>query len=118
MTYCLRGGNMDQVQDLNFDDLINGDDLTVIDFSATWCGPCRMLKPILERVADRLTEVNFFNLDIDENEQIAKRYRIFSVPTLMCFRKGKKIDSLVGLNSFDDIVEFVNRCALVNVDDE
>ena len=94
---------MEQAQDLNFDDIIASDDLTVIDFSATWCMPCRMLKPILERVAEKLTDVNFYNLDIDENEEIAKRYRIFSVPTLVCFRKGKKIDSLVGLNNFEEI---------------
>ena len=109
---------MDQAQELNFDDLISGDELTVMDFSATWCMPCRMLKPILERVSEKLTDVNFYNLDIDENEDIAKRYRIFSVPTLVCFRKGKKIDSLVGLNSFDDIVAFINQCAMVDVDEE
>lgn len=108
---------MDQTQDFNFDDIISGDGLTVIDFSATWCMPCRMLKPIIERVAEKMNDVNFFNLDIDENEEIAKRYRIFSVPTLICFRKGKKIDSLVGLNSFDDIVAFINQCKKVNVDE-
>ena len=109
---------MDEVQELNFDDIINNQELTIIDFSATWCGPCRMLKPILERVAENMPDVNFYNLDIDENEDIAKRYRIFSVPTLLAFRKGKKIDGLVGLNSFDVIVDFVKRCALVNVDED
>ena len=109
---------MDQVQDINFDEIIGSEELTVIDFSATWCIPCKMLKPIMERVAEKLTDVNFFNLDIDENEEIAKRYRIFSVPTLVCFRKGKRIDSLVGLCSFDEIVDFVNQCAQVDVDAE
>ena len=80
--------------------------------------PCRLLAPILEQVADERTDVNFYNLDIDDNEDIAKRYRIFSVPTLVAFRDGKKVDSLVGLNSFDDITEFVNRCksAAINED--
>lgn len=109
---------MDELQDLKFDDIINGEKLTIIDFSATWCGPCRMLKPILERVANSLSDVNFYNIDIDDNEDIAKRYRIFSVPTLVAFRKGKKIDSLVGLNSADTIIEFVKRCASVNVDED
>ena len=108
---------MDQAQEFNFDDIIAGEDLTVIDFSATWCIPCRMLKPIIERVAEKMSDVNFFNLDIDENEDIAKRYRIFSVPTLVCFKKGKIVDSLVGLNSFDDIVSFVNQCKKANVDE-
>lgn len=101
---------MDSVTELDFDEIIGGDTLTIIDFSATWCMPCRLLAPILEEVADTRTDVNFYNLDIDDNEDIAKRYRIFSVPTLMAFKQGKMIDSLVGLNSFDEILEFVERC--------
>ena len=99
---------MDSVND--FDELINSEDLTIIDFSATWCMPCRMLTPILEQVADKVDYVSFYNLDIDENEEIAKRYRIFSVPTLMAFKQGKVIDSLVGLNSYEDVLDFVLRC--------
>lgn len=94
---------------LEFDDLINNETLTVVDFSATWCMPCRMLKPILEQVTEEFDDVDFFEIDIDDNEEIAKRYRIFSVPTLVCFKAGKKIDSLVGLNSHDDIVEFIRN---------
>lgn len=95
---------------LDFDEIINSEELTIIDFSASWCMPCRMLAPIVEQVADKMPNVNFYNIDIDDNEDIAKRYRIFSVPTLMAFREGKVIDSLVGLNSFDDVMEFVERC--------
>ena len=103
---------------LSFDDLINSEELVVIDFSATWCMPCRMLKPILERVAEKCSDASFYNVDIDQNEDVAKRYRIFSVPTLVCFKKGKKLDSLVGLNSFEDIVEFVERCQEMEVEED
>ena len=72
---------------------------------------------ILERVADTVTDVSFYNIDIDENEEIAKRYRIFSVPTLVCFKEGKKVDSLVGLNSFDEIVEFLEKCKETDIED-
>ena len=109
---------MNNVDDLEFDLLINDENLTVIDFSASWCMPCRMLKPILQRVADRCDYVSIYNVDIDENQEIAKRYRIFSVPTLVCFKKGKKIDSLVGLNTLEEIVDFIERCDEVEVDDE
>ena len=109
---------MDSVSELDFEEIIGGDTLTIIDFSATWCMPCRLLAPILEEVADEKTDVNFFNLDIDDNEEIAKRYRIFSVPTLMAFKNGKVIDSLVGLNSFEEILEFVERCDEVEEDEE
>lgn len=109
---------MDSVSELDFEEIIGGDTLTIIDFSATWCMPCRLLAPILEQVADTRTDVNFFNLDIDENEEIAKRYRIFSVPTLMAFKNGKVVDSLVGLNSFEEILEFVETCDAMEDEEE
>ena len=96
--------------ELQFDEIINSENLTIVDFSATWCMPCRMLMPIVEKLAEKLDYVNFYNIDIDENEEIAKRYRIFSVPTLMAFKQGKMIDSLVGLNSYDDVMDFILRC--------
>ena len=108
---------MNDITEVTFDELINNEGLTVIDFSATWCMPCRMLKPILERVADKMEDVSFYNLDIDDNEEIAKRYRIFSVPTLVCFRDGKKVDSLVGLNSYDEIIEFIEHCETADVEE-
>ena len=101
-----------------FEELIKGEDLTIIDFSATWCMPCRMLKPILEQVADKMSDVNFYALDIDENEEIAKRYRIFSVPTLVAFKEGVVIDSLVGLNSYDEVLDFVKQCVDAEVPEE
>lgn len=107
---------MDSTNELNFDDIINDECVTVIDFSAKWCMPCRMLKPILERVAEVETDVNLYNLDIDENEEIAKRYRVFSVPTLVAFKSGHKLDTLVGLNSLEQIVEFIENCKKIEID--
>ncbi len=95
------------VQD-EFDDLINRDELTVIDFFATWCMPCRMLRPILEKIETE-TNINIYEMDVQESEQIAMRYRIFSVPTLVCFKKGKKIDSLVGANPYEEVEAFIKR---------
>ena len=109
---------MDSVNELDFEEIINNEELTIIDFSATWCMPCRMLAPILEQVADKMDNVNFYNLDIDDNEDIAKRYRIFSVPTLLAFKEGKMIDSLVGLNSYEDVLNFVKRCEATDVSDK
>lgn len=94
----------------NFEETINGKDLVVVDFFATWCMPCRMLKPILEKVEKAIPAAKFCSLDIDQSAEIAKEYRIFSVPTLVCFREGKVVDSLVGLSSFDEVLEFVTRC--------
>ena len=109
---------MKVINEQEFEKAINSKKLVVIDFSASWCMPCRMLKPIMERVETKVKDVNFYNVDIDESEEVAKRYRIFSVPTLVAFRDGKKVDSMVGLNSNDDIIDFVNRCKTADVQDE
>ena len=109
---------MNSITELNFEEIIKAEGLTIVDFSATWCMPCRMLAPILAQVADKKDQVSFYNIDIDESEEIAKRYRIFSVPTLMAFKEGKVIDSLVGLNSFDEVMDFVNRCEVAEVPED
>lgn len=108
---------MEQLKTEKFDETINSNQLTVVDFSATWCMPCRMLKPILERVCEKMKDVKFYNLDIDDSEEIAKRYRIFSVPTIVCFKAGKKVDSMVGLCSADDIESFIENCKNAKVED-
>ena len=94
---------------------MGGKELTIIDFSASWCMPCRMLAPIINQVANTVTDVNFFNLDIDDSEDIAKRYRIFSVPTLLAFKEGKVLDTMVGLNSFEQVLDFVERAKIMEV---
>ena len=109
---------MDIINEENFDKTIKNQNLVIIDFFATWCMPCRMLSPIMERVEKAMQDVKFYSVDIDEGEEISKRYRIFSVPTLVAFRDGKKVDSLVGLNSYDDIIEFVNRCKTADINED
>ncbi len=101
---------MKELKEEDFDKTINSKKLTVVDFFATWCMPCRMLRPILERVEETVQSANFYSLDIDENEEVAKRYRVFSVPTVICFKSGEIVDSMVGLNSYDEVLDFVNRC--------
>ncbi|MCQ2564545.1 MAG: thioredoxin [Clostridia bacterium] len=103
---------MEEITSENFDEIINNKSMTVVDFSATWCMPCRMLKPILEKVETQFKDVKFYSLDIDESEDIAKRYRIFSVPSVLCFKDGKKVDAMVGLNPYDDVVEYIKNALI------
>ena len=81
----------------------------VVDFSATWCGPCRMLKPIMEEVETLLPDVKFYNVDVDDAEDVAKEYRIFSIPTIMIFKKGQVADTMVGFGTQDEILEFIDK---------
>ena len=79
----------------NFSDLTNHG-LVLVDFFATWCGPSKMLGPVLEDLASDRSEVEFDKVDIDKNENLAKSYGIMSVPTLMLFKDGQLIDQKVG----------------------
>ena len=107
---------MKHIKQEEFDEIINRDELTVIDFFATWCMPCRMLKPILEKIESERKDIKFYELDVQESEEIAMRYRIFSVPTIVCFRNGKKIDNLVGANPYDEVVAFLDRVNATKLD--
>ena len=88
---------------------IGTDKLVLIDFFATWCMPCRMLAPILEGVAEANKDIDVCKLDIDESNELAREYRVFSVPTLILFKNGKAVDHLVGLNSVDAINDFIAK---------
>ena len=101
---------MEELNQTNFKQSVKNKTLTIVDFYATWCMPCRMLKPIMERVEDKRDDIKFFSVDISANEEIAKQYKIFSVPTLVAFKDGKVLDTLVGLNSYDAILEFIENC--------
>ena len=74
----------------NFNDIINGNQLTLVDFFATWCGPCKQMHPVLEQLkASEGENLRIIKLDVDKNEALANAYRIQSVPTLMLFRNGE-----------------------------
>ena len=74
----------------NFDSIINENRPVIVDFHAVWCGPCKTQSPILKQIADELGErVKVIKIDVDQNQMIASRYQIQSVPTLMIFKNGE-----------------------------
>ncbi len=78
---------MKRMEKLN--EIINGSQLTLVDFFATWCGPCKMMHPVLEQLKEEMGDsLRIIKIDIDKNEALMEQYRIQSVPTLMLFRKG------------------------------
>lgn len=78
-----------------FDNTIkNG--VVVVDFFATWCGPCKMLTPVIDELSAELENVNFVKVDIDQSMDLAQKFRIVSVPTLKIFKDGEDVDTLVG----------------------
>lgn len=89
----------------NFDTLVNENRPVIVDFHAVWCGPCKTQSPILKQVADELGErVRVIKIDVDQNQTLASRYQIQSVPTLMIFKNGKVIHKQAGVHSKQQIM--------------
>lgn len=82
----------------------NGEGLSLVDFSATWCGPCKMQTPILEELTEEV-DYNIYSVDIDESEEIAAQYNVNAVPSLMVFKDGVLKETLVGFHTKDALEE-------------
>ena len=82
--------------------------VAVVDFSATWCGPCRMLAPVLEGVSEKLKDqVDFYNVDVDDAPELAGEYKINSVPCLVLLKNGELVDQSLGFKPEPMIVEWI-----------
>ena len=92
----------------NFNDIIKGDQLTLVDFFATWCGPCKMMHPILEQLKQEVGDsIRIIKLDVDKNKALASQYRIQSVPTLMLFKGGESIWRQSGAMRLNDLKNLI-----------
>ncbi len=84
--------------------------ISVVDFSATWCGPCKMVAPVLEEVSEELSgKVSFYNVDVDENGDLAGEYGITSIPALMVLKDGVKQEIQVGFQPKESICRYIEQ---------
>lgn len=98
------------VTDATFEEeVLKADKPVLVDFWATWCGPCQMLGPIVEEVAGMTDDVKVCKVDVDENQASAMQYQVMSIPTLVLFKNGVEADRSVGLISKQELVDFMNK---------
>jgi len=88
-----------------FENEVKGD-VVVVDFFATWCGPCQMLAPVLEQL-DKETGVKIVKIDVDEIPDLARQFRVMSIPTLMLFKDGKPVKRELGFMPIERLKEFI-----------
>lgn len=88
----------------NFEKFINENENVVVDFFAEWCGPCKMMKPIFEQLAREIsTSVKFAKLNVDQSPEIAERFFIMGVPTIIYFKSGRVVEKIIGAVSKDTL---------------
>lgn len=102
-----------------FTDIINEKKPTLVDFHATWCGPCKMQGPIIEEVKAAVgDEANVLKIDVDRNPELAAQYRVQSVPTLIIFRSGEAVWRASGLHQKSDLVDEIRKHIATKSDEQ
>ncbi|MDE7207045.1 MAG: thioredoxin [Lachnospiraceae bacterium] len=97
-----------KIENNNMDEAL-GSGLALVDFSATWCGPCKMLAPVLEELSEEFAgKLNFFNADVDANDALALKYGIQNIPALVIFKNGEIADRSVGFQPKEKLKVFIN----------
>lgn len=92
----------------NFKDIINSDTPILVDFFADWCGPCKMLAPILMQVKEELGDaVKILKIDVDKNQPISAQYQVRGVPTMILFKNGKQLWRQSGVLQKNDIINII-----------
>lgn len=97
-----------EVNESNFQqEVLNAEGKVLVDFWAAWCGPCRMIAPIVEELEEELTDVKFCKLNVDDAESVALNYKVMSIPTLIVFENGEIIAKSVGVKPKEQIIEML-----------
>ena len=97
-----------EVNEDNFqEEVLNSNTKVLIDFNAEWCGPCKMLRPILDKYAEEHENTKIVSINVDNNSELAKKYNVFSIPCLVLIKDKEEINRSVGLVSIEDIYKLI-----------
>lgn len=89
--------------------VINSDRVSLVDFFATWCGPCQMLAPVLEKISEERNDFDIYKVDIDEEMELAIKYGVEVVPTMIIFKGGNPVGRLEGFHDKSSLIEEVSK---------
>lgn len=89
--------------------VLESDKVTIVDFWAPWCGPCKMFGPVFERVSEDVTEVQFVKVNVDEVGEVAQKYQVMSIPTILLIKGGEVIAEKAGALSDDDLKVWISE---------
>ena len=93
----------------NFDrEVLNSEVPVMVDFFASWCGPCKMMGPVIDKISEEATDFKVGKIDIDEQPELAAKYGIMSIPTVMVFKEGKPVNVSMGLKTKRSLMKMVN----------
>ena len=95
-----------QITDKEFDEVIKTGKV-LVDFYADWCGPCKMLSPVIDELSEELSDVNFYKLNVDESDEVVRKYSVMSIPTLLVFEQGELKTTSVGFKNKDQVKELL-----------
>ena len=103
-------GKIVETTDATFDSVVKNNKVVLVDFWAPWCGPCRRLEPVITELSNELDgKVTFAKLNTDENINTASRFGVMSIPTLIVFKNGAKVDSLIGAHPKENILSALTK---------
>ena len=102
--------NAMQINHLNFhDEVIRSDKKVLLDFWAPWCGPCRMVSPVIDEIAAERTDIKVGKINVDQEPEIAQRFGVMSIPTLIVLKGGKVVEQAVGARGKADVAAMISR---------
>ncbi len=105
-----RGSSTVRLTEGNFEELSSGEKPLFVDFWATWCGPCRIMDPIVERLAAKYSgQAVFGKVNVDEEMNISSKYQVLSIPTFMVFKKGEPMDAVIGAVGESSLEQFLRK---------
>ncbi|MDJ0734797.1 MAG: thioredoxin [Nostocaceae cyanobacterium] len=93
-----------------FDTLVKNESVLVVDCTASWCGPCKLISPLIDQLADEYSDrAKVLKLDLDNNRSVAKRFGIKSIPAVMFFKQGELMETMVGVKPYEEFTSAVER---------